>query len=110
MHGAARKELAAELERTARLCEATAEHYVERQGDAVGADVVTGLLLAAAAFDTAVDAVENETALLICATLARDAVDAAERRGLDPTLLDCVTALRRVTALCEAASSSSQSA
>jgi hypothetical protein len=103
VHGAARVELAAELERTARLCESTAEHYVERHGDDLGADVVTGLLLAAAAFDTAVDAVESETALLISATLARDAVDAAERRGLDRALFACVTALRRVTALCEAA-------
>jgi hypothetical protein len=96
-------ELAAELERAARLCEETAELYVQHHGDDVSADVVTGLLLAAAAFDTAVDAVENETALLISATLARDAVDAAERRGLDSMLLDCVAALRRVTALCEAA-------
>jgi len=95
-------ELAAELERTARLCEETAELYVVHHGDDVSADVVTGLLLAAAAFDTAVDAVESETALLISATLARDAV-AAARRGRDSMLLDCVTALRRVTALCEAA-------
>jgi hypothetical protein len=103
VQGTAKLELAAELERTARLCEDAAELYVERHGDAVGADVVTGLLLVAAALDTAVDAVESETALLITATLARDAVDAAERRGLDEALLGCVTALRRVTALCEAA-------
>ena len=104
MQGAARAELAAELERTARLCEDAAELYVERHGDAVSADVVTGLLLAAAAFDTAVDAVDSDTALLISATLGRDAIDAAERRGLDPVLLDCVAALRRVAPLCEEAS------
>jgi hypothetical protein len=103
VQGTARGDLAAELGRTARLCEDAAELYVERHGDAVGADVVSGLLLVAAALDTAVDAVESETALLISATLARDAVDAAERRGLDEALLGCVTALRRVTALCEAA-------
>jgi hypothetical protein len=40
---------------------------------------------------------------LITATLARDAVEAAERRGLDETLLDCVIALRRAATLCEAA-------
>jgi hypothetical protein len=104
VQGAARIDLAAELERTARLCEEAAEQYVERHGDAVNADVVTGLLLAAAAFETAVDSVENETALLISATLARDAVEAAERRGFDPLLLECVTALRQLTARCEAAS------
>ena len=103
MHGTANDGLAAELERTARLCEDAAELYVERHGDAVNADVVTGLLLVAAALDTAVDAVESETALLITATLARDAVEAAERRGLDEALLGCVTALRRVTSLCESA-------
>lgn len=96
-----RGDLAAELQRTARLCEDASELYVERHGDDVGTDVVRGLLLVAAALDTAVDAVESETALLITATLARDAVDAAERRGLDEALLDCVTALRRVVALCE---------
>ena len=105
MQGAARGDLAAELERTARLCEGAAELYVERHGDAVGTDVVSGLLLVAAALDTAVDAVESETALLITATLARDAVDAAEKRELDEALLGCVTALRRVTALCEDACS-----
>lgn len=94
-------ELIGELERTARLCEETAQLYVERHGDGVGADVVSGLLLAAAALETAVTAVESETALLIAATLARDAVAAAERRGLDEPLLGCVSALRRVTALCE---------
>lgn len=101
MQGTAKGDLAWELERTARLCEDAAGVYVERHGDDVGADVVSGLLLAAAALDTAVDAVESETALLITATLARDAVDAAEKRGLDEALLGCVTALRRVTALCE---------
>ena len=103
MPGTARRELASDLERTARLCEDAAEVYVRRHGDDVGADVVTGLLLVAAALDTAVDAVESETALLITATLAREAVDAAERRGFDEVLLDCVTALRRITALCEGA-------
>lgn len=94
-------ELIGELERTARLCEETAQLYVEFHGDAVGPDVVSGLLLAAAALETAVEAVEGETALLIAATLARDAVAAAERRGLDEPLLGCVAALRRVTVLCE---------
>jgi hypothetical protein len=101
VQGTARGDLAAELQRTARLCEDAAALYVERHGDDVGADVVRGLLLVAAALDTAVDAVESETALLITATLARDAVDAAERRGLDEALLGCVTALRRVVSLCE---------
>jgi hypothetical protein len=103
VQGTARLELAAELERTARLCEGAAERYLEEHGDALGGEVVTGLLLSAAALDTASGAVESETALLITATLARDAVEAAERRGLDETLLDCVTALRRAATLCEAA-------
>jgi hypothetical protein len=94
-----------ELEGTARLCEDTAQLYVE-QGDGAGADIVAALLLVAAALDTAVRAVrdddaDRETALLITATLARDAVEAAERHGLDEELLLCVTALRRVIELCE---------
>lgn len=106
MQGTSRSELAAELERCARVCEQTAEFYVDRHGDAVGADVVSGLLLAAAALETAATAVDQngparETALMIAATLARDAIGAAERRGLDETLLHCVASLRRVVALCD---------
>jgi hypothetical protein len=107
MQGTSRSELAAELERCARLCEDTAELYVERHGDAVSADVVSGLLLAAAAMETAARVVDDSrpahatTALMIAATLARDAIAAAERRGLDETLLLCVASLRRVVALCD---------
>jgi len=106
MQGTSRSELAAELERCARLCEDTAQLYVERHGDDVGTEVVSSLLLAAAALDTAVKAVEageGTTALLIASTLASDAVAAAERRGLDESLLRCVPMLRRVAALCERA-------
>jgi hypothetical protein len=104
MQGTSRSQLAAELERCARLCEETAEHYVERHRDEVATDVVSSLLLAAAALDTARAEVGDGaggTALLIAATLAADAVGAAERRGLDESLLHCVAALRRVAALCE---------
>jgi hypothetical protein len=106
MQGTSRSELATELERCARICEHTAEIYVERHGDAVGADVVSGLLLAAAALETAAGVVEQngparEIGLMIAATLARDAIAAAERRGLDETLLHCVASLRRVVALCD---------
>jgi hypothetical protein len=108
MQGTSRSEVAAELERCARLCADTAELHVERHGDAVGAEVVSGLLLAAAAMETAVRVVDDNSpahpiALMIVATLARDAIDAAERRGLDETLLLCVATLRRVVALCDAA-------
>lgn len=108
MQGTSRSELAAELERCARLCEDTAELYVGRHGDAMGAEVVSGLLLAAAAMETAARVVDENsparaTALMITATLAGDAIDAAERRGLDETLLLCVAALRRVIALCSTA-------
>jgi hypothetical protein len=103
MQGTSRSELAAELERTALVCEDAAETYAERDG--VRSELVTALLLAAAAFRTAVHALDERspsagTALLIAATLARDAVDAAERRGLDATLLHCVAACRRVVELC----------
>ena len=106
MQGTSRTELAAELARCARVCEDAADLYVERHGHAVGADVVSGLLLAAAALETAASVVEQngparETALMIAATLARDAIDAAERRGLDETLLHCVASLRRVIELCD---------
>lgn len=106
MQGTSRSELAAELERCARLCEDTAELYVDRRGDDVGGDVVSALLLAAAAMDTAGrvadgDGTAGATALMIAATLARDAIKAAERRGLDEALLLCVSSLRRAVALCE---------
>jgi hypothetical protein len=104
MQGTSRSELAAELERCARLCEETALLYVERHRDGVRTDVVSSLLLAAAALDTAVKSVEEDdggTALLIASTLAAEAVAAAERRGLDESLLRCVPALRRVAALCD---------
>ena len=108
MQGTSRSELAAELERCARLCEDTAELYVERHGDGVGAEVVSALLLAAAGMETAARVVDQNgparvTALMIAATLARDAIGAAERRGLDETLVLCVASLRRVAALCNAA-------
>ena len=105
MQGTSRSELAAELERCARLCEETALLYVERHRDDVRTDVVSSLLLAAAALDTAVKSIEEnaagDTALLIASTLAAEAVAAAERRGLDQSLLRCVPALRRVAALCD---------
>jgi hypothetical protein len=105
MQGTSRSELAAELERCARLCEGAAELYVDRHRDPVGADVVSALLLAAAAMDTGVRVLDADgpaatTALMITATLARDAIGAAERRGLDETLLLCVASLRRIVALC----------
>lgn len=108
MQGTSRSELAAELARCARQCEDAAGLYVERHGHRIDTDVVSALLLAAAAMDTAVLALEDhgaarETALMITATLSRDAIGAAERRGLDETLLHCVAALGRVAALCEAA-------
>ncbi|HEY3542823.1 MAG TPA: hypothetical protein VGK79_09780 [Gaiellaceae bacterium] len=108
MQGTSRSDLAVELERCARLCEDTAERYVDEHGERVGADVVSALMLAAAAMDTAAGADDHggpvrDTALLITATLAVDAIDAAERHGLDEGLLLCVASLRRVSARCEAA-------
>lgn len=102
MQGTSRSELAGELDRCARLCEETARVYVERQGDAVRTDVVSGLLLAAAAMDTAAGVVDDDapttaTALLIVRTLVDDAIGAAERRGLDESLLHCVVALRKLS-------------
>lgn len=106
MQGTSKSELAAALEQCARLCEETAQLHAERYGDRIEAGVVSGLLLAAAALDTAVSVVEEAgpsatTALMIASTLARDAIRAAERRGLDESLLRCVAALRRSAALCE---------
>jgi hypothetical protein len=104
MHGTSRSELRAELECTARLCEETAHLYVERHGDEVARDVVSSLLLAAAALDTAaraVDGGDGTTALLIASTLVRDAAATAERRGVDESLLHCLVALRQVAASCE---------
>ena len=108
MQGTSRRGLAAELERCARLCEGTAGRYLEHRGDSAASDVVSSLMLAAAAMDTAASVVDadgtaRDTALLITATLAVDAIDAAERHGLDEELLPCVAELRRVSARCEAA-------
>src|SRR3954451_6169990 len=105
MQGTSRSELAAELDRCARLAEDTARAYVERH-DAVRGEVVSGLLLAAASMDTTSRVVDErdaarETALMITLTLVRDAIDAAERRGMDESLLHCVASLRRVAAAVE---------
>jgi hypothetical protein len=104
MQGTERSELAVELERGSRLCQETADAYLERDG--ARSELVHALLLAAAGFETALHALDERspaapTALMIATTLARDAVDAAERRGLDATLLHCVAACRRVIELCE---------
>jgi hypothetical protein len=106
MQGTSRSELAVELDRCARLCEDAASLHVERHGDAVRTEVVSRLLLAAAAMDTAGRVVDERstssgTALLITLTLVGDAIEAAESRGLDESLLHCVASLRRVAALCE---------
>jgi hypothetical protein len=104
MQGTSRSELAAQLERCARLCEQTAHLYVERHGDEVQTEVVSSLLLAAASLDTAERAVEDGeagTALMIASTLVDDAIAAAERRGLDESLRDCLASLHRVAELCE---------
>jgi hypothetical protein len=106
MQGTSRSGLAAELERCARVCEDAAQHYGGRRASVPGADVVSALLLAAAALETAARVVDGNspaeaTALMIAATLARDAIDAAERHGLDETLLHCVSSLRRVVVLCD---------
>lgn len=104
MQGTSRSELAVELDRCARHCEDTAAVYVERDGDSVATDVVSALLLVAAAMDTAAKALDtaspaSETALLIVSTLAGDALAAADRRGLDESLLHCIAGLRRVATL-----------
>lgn len=106
MQGTRRSELAVELERCAQLCADTVELHVERHADAVGQDVVSALLLASAALETAARVVDDNgparsTALLIAGTLAGEAIHAAERRGLDEPLLLCVASLRRVVALCD---------
>ena len=92
-----------ELERFAQLFTETAAVYAERDG--VRAELVTALLLAGAALETAALALQEgspvaPTAQLIAATLASDVIAAAERRGLDATLLHCVAACRRVIELC----------
>jgi hypothetical protein len=104
MQGTSRSELAAQLDRCARLCEETTSAYVERD-DERDRDVVPALLLAAAALETASGAVEEQasrasTALLIAGTLACDAIDAAERRGLDARLAHCCAALRAAVEAC----------
>lgn len=104
MQGTSRSELSTELERCARLCEDTAESYAERES--ARAEVVSALLLAAAGMHTALGALDGggpaaATALLITQTLARDAIDAAERRGLDAGLLHCVAACRTIVRLCD---------
>lgn len=100
MQGTSRSELAAQLHRCARVCEEVASAYVERD-DERDRELVSALMLAGAALDTACRAVDERapvasTAMLIAATLARDAIDAAERRGLDAQLAHCIAELRAV--------------
>jgi hypothetical protein len=104
MQGTSRSELAAQLDRCARLCEEITSVYVERD-DERDRDVVCALLLAAAALETASGAVEEQSssapaALLIAGTLARDTIDAAERRGLDARLAHCCAELRAAVEAC----------
>jgi hypothetical protein len=104
MQGTSRSELAAQLDRCARLCEEAASAYVERD-DERDRGVVSALLLAAAALETACGAVEEQastapSALLIAGTLAYDAIDAAERRGLDARLAHCCAELRAAAEAC----------
>jgi len=106
MQGTSRSELAVALDRCARRCEEAASAHVERRRGEARDEVVSSLLLAAAAMDTAGRVVDDHDparaiALLITVTLAGDAIDAVERRGLDEPLLRCVTELRQVAALCE---------
>jgi hypothetical protein len=104
MQGTSRSELAAQLHRCAEVCEDAAAAYVVRD-DARDRELVSALMLAAAALDTARRAVDERapvvpTALLIAGTLARDAIEAAERRGLDAWLVHCVAELRRAVEAC----------
>jgi hypothetical protein len=104
MQGTSRSELAARLHRGARVCEDVASAYIERD-DERDREVVSALMLAGAALDTACRAVDERapaagTALLIAGTLARDAIDAAERRGLDAQLVQCVAELRAAADAC----------
>jgi hypothetical protein len=104
MQGTSRSELAAQLDRCARLCEEATSTYVARD-DERDREVVSALLLAAAALETASGAVEEQassapTALLIAGTLAHDAIDAAERRGLDARLAYCCAELRAAVEAC----------
>jgi hypothetical protein len=105
MQGTFRSEHAAQLHRCAGVCEEAAAAYVARD-DARDRELVSALTLAAAALDTARDAVDERspvvpTALLIAGTLARNAIAAAERRGLDTRLVQCVAELRRAIEACE---------
>ncbi|HET8527421.1 MAG TPA: hypothetical protein VFL60_00785, partial [Gaiellaceae bacterium] len=104
VQGTSRSELAARLHRCARVCEDVASAYVERD-DVHDREVVSALLLATAGLDTAGRAVDERgraagTALMIAATLARAAIEAAERRGLDPRLARCVAELRAAAEVC----------
>ena len=79
MQGTSRSELAAQLDRCARLCEEATSVYVQRD-DERDRDVVSPLLIAG--------------------TLAREAIDAAERRGLDARLAHCCAELRAAVEAC----------
>jgi len=59
MQGTSRSELAAQLDRCARLCEEATSTYVARD-DERDREVVSALLLAAAALETASGAVEEQ--------------------------------------------------
>lgn len=86
------------------MCEEAASTYVDR-ADGRDREVVSALLLAGAALETARRAVDERAgaapaALLIARTLAYDAIDAAERRGLDAHLVRCVAELRAAAEAC----------
>lgn len=94
------------LRRCARVCEDTLESY-GGQEEATGTEFVSSLMLAVAGIERAVaaeyDEPTHDAALVIAATLCRDAAGGVRNYGLDPTLLRCADACERAAYLCEAA-------
>lgn len=108
MIGAEGSRLAAELERAIEVCEGTLAAYAERAPEVVESRFASELRLATASMQTlahglAKSPARRETAMLITATLCRNAAAEARRYGLDEEILLCAAACERVAVIVEAA-------
>lgn len=95
------------LERAAQVCEQTIEELREEPGSLSNSRFLSVALLASSAFETAIRAREtpqqSELALMIAATLGREAADTARAHGLDERLLRCAEACDAAVVRCETA-------
>ena len=98
--------LAEKLLRCASVCEETLEAYRGTE-ETTGKQFFSSVMRAIAGIErvvaTELDDASAEVALVICATLSREAADTVRAHGIDERLLRCADACERAADLCHAA-------